>query len=264
MKKVLLCALVALTSVACRPDTVALEYQIEAGAELVYRIDAHAEASWDIGGSGEGSYDVSFEVTERVRSVDDDGAVVDVEMQPLDATERGLPSPGLESRSFRLRLGPGGEVLEILNLDGITASALDPEQLAFIGTYRPALPEQRVRLDDTWAAQRPLDIGATFQQLESRGRLRSLDRDQRGAIALIAFEGRGPLLWETRLPQGEATLRGTAATRGSAEFDIEDGLLRSAHSLTGGDFEVRVLPGGGAAPISGTLHLELELEVDDL
>ncbi|HEV3472032.1 MAG TPA: hypothetical protein VG408_02340 [Actinomycetota bacterium] len=251
----------ALVAVSCRPDTIELSYRFEEGRVLHYEMNAHAEARWDIRGPGEGSYDVSFEVIETVRSVDANGALVLVEMRPLPAEERGLPSPGLESRSFSLRLGDDGEVIDVLDLDGVAASALSNEEIAFIGTYRPALPTERVRLDDSWRAPQEIAAGPTFQQLDMSGRLASFARDERGRLATMTFDGSGPVRWETILPQGAATLEGTADSSGSALFDIDGGYLRSGDSTTIGDFQVRVLPGGGRAPISGTLHLELELTI---
>jgi len=253
---------VALIAVSCRPDAIELAYVYDAGRVLSYQMDAHAEARWDIRGTGSGSYDVSFEVIETVQSVDATGALVLVEMRPLPAEERGLPSPGLESRSFSLRLGTDGELQDVLDLNGVAASALSNEEIGFIGTYRPALPMERIHLHDSWRVARDIAAGATFSQLDMRGVLAALGRDESGRLATIDFDGSGPVRWETLLPQGAATLEGTADTSGSAIFDIDGGFLRSGDSTTVGDFEVRVLPGGGRAPISGTLHLELELTVN--
>lgn len=247
--------------VACKPDTVALHYRFAEGSTITYRMDAHAEADWQITGTGSGSYDVSFDVTETIRSLDDEGATVSVQMIPLDATEEGLPSPGLETRSFSLELGPSGEVLRVLDVNGITATALDPEEVAFIGTYRPALPEGPVRLHDSWSATQELTGGTAPQQLETIGVLDALGRDAGGDLAYIDFDGEGPLLWSTRLPQGDSSLDGVAKTSGRAVVDIEDGFLRKASSMTAGDFDVRIAASGGRAPIGGTLHLELELMI---
>lgn len=255
---------IALLAVSCRPDTIDLSYGYQEGRVLRYRMDAHAAAEWDIRGPGSGSYDVSFEVIETVSAVDATGALILIEMRPLPAEERGLPSPGLESRSFSLRVGPDGEVQEVLDLNGVAASALSNEEIAFIGTYRPALPPERVHLRDSWTATQEIAAGPTFQQLDMTGILVSLGRDETGRLATIDFEGSGPVQWETMLPQGAATLEGAADASGSAVFDLDAGYLRSGDSETVGDFEVRVLPGGGRAPISGTLHLELELTVQQL
>jgi hypothetical protein len=249
--------------VACLPDTVELSYRFEEGATQMYRMTAHAEASWDVAGRGHGSYDVSFEVNETVQSVDEDGAVVVVKMIPdtEEAKESGLPSPGLEQRTFSLRLGPNGEVLEVLQLDGIRASVLDHDELAFIGTYRPPLPKGKVRLQDEWSDEREVLLGSTLQQIERTATLSGFRADGGSDLALIRFTGRSPLEWITSLPQGDAQLTGEASTRGRASFDIDGGSLDGASSTTTGRFDVRVLPGEGAAPIAGTLRLDLELRV---
>lgn len=250
-----------LVVVSCRPETIELRYRFIEGTTITYRMDAHAEARWQIAGEGAGSYDVSFEVTETIRSADANGATVEVRMDPVDAREQGLPSPGLESRVFSLELGPAGEVLRVLDVNGITATALDPQEVAFIGTYRPALPEAPVRLHERWSATQALPTGSAPGEIETTGVLDALGRDARGNVAYIDFDGEGRLLWSTQLPQGQASLEGTARTDGRAIVDIEGGFLRTAGSTTSGDFAVRIAPSGGRAPVGGTLHLELELTI---
>lgn len=249
--------------VACRPDSVRLGYHFEEGHTQTYRMTAHAEAEWDVAGRGRGSYDVSFDVTETVRSVEAGGAVVVVEMVPIptESRENGLPSPGLVRRSFSLRLGTSGEVLEILQLDGIEASVLDHDELAFIGTYRPPLPEGAARLGDEWGDEAAIRLGSSFQQIETHGTLIGFSRSGDTNLARIGFTGRSPLEWLTGLPQGQARLTGEAATSGTALLDIAAGSLDEATSSTRGDFVVRVVPGDGAAPITGTLRLDLDLAV---
>ena len=223
---------------------------------------AKAEAEWDIAGPGRGSYEISFDVTETVESKDDEGAIVSVEMVPTNAEENGLPSPGLERRTFSLRLGPNGEVLEVIEVDGIAAEVLDQDDLAFIGTYRPALPEGLVTLRDEWSEELEIQLGSKFQQIETTGELLGFRRSGALRLARIGFTGRTSLEWVTALPQGDTQLNGSAETNGTALLDIETGTLQEATSSTSGAFNVRVLPGDGAAPIVGTLTLDLELTVE--
>lgn len=259
-----ICTALLLVLVACRPDTVDLNYRFEEGSTQTYRMTAHAEAEWDLAGEGRGSYDVSFDVTETIESIGPEGSIVVVEMVPTGARESGLPSPGLERRSFSLRLGTNGEVLEVLELDDIEASDLDQDELAFIGTYRPPLPEADVALGDGWTQARQIQLGTSFQEIETEGELTGFRRDGQVRLARFGFAGDGPLEWMTVLPQGQAELTGEASTSGTALFDIEGGSLQEATSSTRGDFNVRVLPGDGEAPIDGTLRLDLELTVERL
>lgn len=266
LRNVGLIALV-LIGAACRPDTVELTYQYPAGSSITYRMHATANASWDIGGRGQGSYDVAFEVTETVEpDQEGEGVVVSVVMvpDPERVQERGLPSPGTTERAFALRIGESGEVLEVLEVDGVPAEALDPDELAFIGTYRPPLPEDRVKLRDTWEAERAVELDATFQQVMITGELRGLRRDADGRVAELEYSGEGPLVWTTTLPQGEAELTGTGTTSSTADLDMDGGSLRSAKSSTRGQFDVRVDPGGQRAPIVGTLQLDLDLTLERL
>ena len=260
--KALILAL-ACVGVACNPETVRLVYRFQEGTETTYRLIANAKAEWDVAGPGRGSYRVAFDVTETVEEVDDGGATVLVEMVPLPegSSEQGLPSPGLERRNFSLRLGPRGDVMEVLEVDDVPARNLDPDQLAFIGTYRPPLAEDEVRLGGEWSGHRAVQLGSGFQDIATTGLLSGLSRDGSHDLAEIGFTGQSPLEWFTVLPQGEASLTGDAETRGTAILDITAGGLRSATSSTEGSFDVRVIPGSGEAPITGTLHLDLDLEV---
>jgi hypothetical protein len=246
---------------SCKSDRVDLSYRFVEGTTTEYRMEATASARWDIAGIGSGSYRVTFDVTEEVMSADPDGATVSVLMTPTQVSEQGLPSPGPDERSFILRLGPNGEVLEVLEVDGVPAKALEPDQLAFIGTYRPPLAPDPVRLGDQWESSQEVQLGSVFQEIVTLGELDGLDRDEHGEKARLVYDGSGPLVWTTTLPQGAAELTGAAETETAATLDLDDGSLRQASSTTSGDFEVRVVP-EGRLPISGTLHLDLELDLE--
>ncbi len=224
---------------------------------------ATAQADWDIGGRGSGGYEISYEVVEAVEEVHEDGATVAVSMTPVEiSAASGAPAPGPEDRTFKLEVGTGGEVLQIIEVDGVAAEDLDPNDLAFIGTYRPPLPLEPVGLRDTWLSEQRVEVGTVFQEIENLGRLQGLDVVGQSSIATLGYEGEGPIVWTTSLPQGQAELRGAATTASSADLDIETGTLMGADSRTSGDFEVTVLGSDGEAPITGTLHLELTLDLE--
>jgi hypothetical protein len=257
----LLLIILAATLASCRPDTVDLRYSFPDQREWNYLLTARADAAWDIGGPGRGSYEVTFEITETVVETTADSVLLQVEMRPVDVRESGLPSPGTAPRTFELRVGPDGDVLEVVRVNGIPAGDLDPDQLVFIGTYRPTLPSEAVRLDDSWEVERRLDQLSTFQQIASTGTLVGFDRDAAGSMAKLSYVGEGPVAITTDLPQGQTELRGTLTTTSHVLFDIDAGGLRDASSSTSGDFDVRVVTSEAEAPLTGTLHLELSLEV---
>ncbi|MGH2808350.1 MAG: hypothetical protein ACRDKT_13860 [Actinomycetota bacterium] len=249
---------------ACTPDEVDLTYRYDDPSveTVTYRMEARAVADWNIGEPGEGSYFVVFEVREEIRPTEDGGATVSVTMTPSEVEEDGLLSPGSEERSFRLELGPNGEKLEVLEVDGIPATALDDDELALIGTYRPPLPLQPVALGDSWDAEQQLALGSVFQQIATIGTLEGLHRNDEGhRIAELDYSGEGPVSQTLRLPQGAAALRGNTDVAIDADLDIDRGVLVRASSTTKGAFEARVVPEGREAPIVGTLELELRLEL---
>ena len=253
-----------MAATACRSDGVELAYRFPAQDSLVYEMVADAEANWDIAGEGSGSYTVVFEVTETIESVDEEGAVVEVTMKPTDVQEEGgFIAPATADRTFKLQVGPHGEVRDVIEVDGIPASELDPDQRLFIGTYRPLLPLDPVGLDDEWPGSQEFQ-GEEFQRITTLGTLEALNSDEDGDYAELSYSGKGPLVWQTSLPEGQAELTGAARITGSAELDLEDGFLRSATSSTEGDFDVNVVPEEAGNPIAGTLHLELDLQLENL
>lgn len=255
--------LMAVILAACRPDTLALTYSLEEGAVLTYRLAAHAEATWDIAGPGEGSYDVEFDVSETVLSSDTQGSVVRVAMTPTATVEEGLPSPDPSTRTFTLRIGPQGDVLEVVEVEGVEAESLEADDLTFIGTYRPPLPTERVRLGDGWQRQQRFEVAQIFQQIETVGVLGALRLGENGArLARLRYEGSGPVVWTTELAQGTAELSGSARVVTTATLDIDGGYLERARSSTEGTFDVQVISEEGRPPISGSLVLRVALRME--
>ena len=250
-------ALGALAVPACRPDTVDLAYSFPEGATLSYELVSTVQANWDINGEGEGSYRVAFDVTEEIESVDDSGAVVSLDLTRTSVEENNFTPP--TDTSFTVRVDEHGAVLEVIEVDGIAASLLEPEQRSLILTYRPLVALEPVRLHEEWDALQEFE-GAEFEQLNLVGRLEKLDRDEHGDIAALSYTGGGPLIGTRELPEGSAELSGSTTTSGEAVIDLEEGLLRTARSSTDYDYEVNVIPEDTANPISGTLEISQELE----
>ena len=258
-RRLLLSSSLLFALAACRPDTVDLAYRFPEGARA-YRLEASIASRWDIGETGGGSCRVVLDVSENVREEDGDTAVVEVEMSPVDVEEDGLGCP--RGGGFSLRIDSNGELLEVLEVDGVDAAELAQEDVAFIGTYRPTLPGEPVALGDAWRSEPRPEVGS-LAQLATRGELESLYMDDDGPVAELSYSGSGPLEWQTELPQGTAGLGGSAETSGEATFDVDRGLLLAAETRLSGDFDVRVLPSsGGRTPLTGTLSLNLEVTVE--
>ena len=253
---------VAALMVSCRSDEIALTYRFPEGATFRYRMEVQASAQWRLAQGGSGSYEAVFNVTERVESLEDDGAIISVRLDPIDIREIGrLPAPGLEGRDFELRVGHHGEVLEVIEVDGVPAAELPAGQLVFIGTYRPPLPLDAVGLRDEWRARQALAEPAS-QETRTQGELNELNRDEDGRIARLSYDGEGVISWNSRLAQGSARLDGTTESQSEAVLDIDGGFLRAADSTTTGSFDVRFSPGGEGTAQTGTLELRLRLRVE--
>lgn len=243
---------------ACRPETVELAYRFPEG-QREYRLEAGISSRWDIGTSGGGSCHVVLDVSENVREESADTAVVEVTMEPVEVEEEGLACP--RGGDFTLEIDRNGRVLSVLEVDGVDATDLSEEEVAFIGTYRPTLPDDPVALGESWTSAPQPEVGS-LAQLATEGELDSLYMDGDGPVAELSYAGDGPLEWVTQLPQGSAALGGRARTEATAKFDIDRGALLSAASTLTGDFDVRVRPAsGGGRPLTGTLSLDLDVEV---
>lgn len=254
---------VVLAATACRSDTVDLTYRYPVDSRTLYRMTAVAQAEWDIAGrQGAGAYEITFDIDETVESVDDGRAIVTVEMTTTDFEERGLPSPGSQRRSFKLLLGPNGEKLEVLEVDGVPAADLDRDELSFIGTYRPCLALDAVALHSTWRCQQGFQLENLTQEVVTVGELNGLAKDPDGEVAEIGYSSNGPLQLRTTLPQGSARLDGTEETTSVAEFDITEGFLRSGTSTTTSEFDVAVQPAGGGAAETGSLVQDLQVDIE--
>ena len=262
-------ALVSLLQVSCRPETVVLAYKFPEGSSLNYEMVSRVEARWDFGSqegeseeatasSGEGSYEVVFDVTEEVQSVEEDGAVVALQLRRTSVEDDNLTPPS--DSSFTVKVNEFGSVTEVIEVDGVAANLLEPEQKSVIRTYRPLLAIEPVRLYQEWPGSQEFQ-GPEFEQLTLVGRLEKLDRDDQGDFAELSYSGSGPLIGAFELPEGNAELSGSAETTGEAIIDLDDGLLRTATSTTRYEYEATVVPLAAGSPLTGPLTVEQELEL---
>lgn len=267
MKRTLFVPLIALVVVmsACRSDTVDLAYSYEEGSVLRYRMTTNAQAQWDIEGrNGAGAYEITYEITERIDSVEDGNAVVAVTMDVTDFEERGLSSPGSGQTSFKVRLGPYGEKLEVLDVDGVPAAELSQEQRALINTYRPALPLDPIALHGTWPATQALDFPNVTQEIVAQGELVSLSKDHETELATLDYSWDGPLEGTLNLPQGDARISGTEETEAVVTFDLTGGFPRSQTATTNATFDVSIEAQGGGPRSQGILTQEISSDLQFL
>jgi hypothetical protein len=257
----LLVAVIGAAGCSSAPEPVELAYTYAPSQPSRYTLEARAHADWDIGGRGVGSYRATYAVREDVESTDAEGAILSVEMRPREISEDNLPAPARRATSFRLRIGRDGSVREVLDMNGTPAAAMAPDELVFLGTFRPPLPGDSVRPGDTWRAASTIGVSAVFRQIVTRGSLQDVERTPSSTLAALSYEGGAPLVWSTSLGDALAEMSGSADTRGRAIFDVDRGRLDHATSSTKAVFDVRVLPRGSRPPLTGDLELQLELRL---
>lgn len=257
----LLAALLGTVGCSSSPEPVELAYSFAPSQPSTYTLKARARADWDIGGRGVGSYRATYSVREEVESTSADGAIVSVQMRPREISEDNLPAPARRRTSFRLRIGRDGSVREVLDIDGVPAASLAPDELVFIGTFRPPLPRDSVRPGDDWRAAPNIGVSAVFRQIVTHGSLEDVERTTSSTLAALSYAGGAPLVWSTSLGDALAEMSGSADTTARAIFDVEHGWLNSATSSMKAVFDIRVLPQGSRPPLTGDLELKLELRL---
>jgi hypothetical protein len=251
--------LVALS--ACRSDRVDLTYKYAADSEVKYRLTTVAEARWNIEGRrGSGGYEITYDVTERIEQVKQGNAVVAVTMDVVDFEERGLAAPGRSS--FKIRLGPDGEKLEVLDLDGVPATELAQEQLALINTFRPPLPIEPMPLHGTWSGRQAFDFPNVSQEIVAEGELTALRVSGERELAELDYAWDGPYQGTLTLPQGTAEFKGTEEVDAVAVFDLTGGFPRSQESTLVDRFDVAIQADDGSARRTGAYSAEIHSKLD--
>jgi hypothetical protein len=264
VKRILLVpVLLTLSLAACRTDRVDLTYKYDAESQVRYRLTTVAEARWNIEGRrGSGAYEITYDVTETIEQVRQGNAVVGVTMEVVDFEERGLAAPGRSS--FKLRLGPAGEKLEVLDLDGVPATELAQEQLALINTFRPPLPIDPMPLHGTWSGRQAFNFPNVSQEIVAEGELTALRVSDGRELAELDYAWDGPYQGTLTLPQGTAEFKGTEEVDAVAVFDLTGGFPRSQESTLVDRFDVAIQADDGSARRQGVYSAEIHSELEFL
>jgi hypothetical protein len=165
------------------------------------------------------------------------------------------------AQSARLRVTPSGRTLSVEYGDARLAAAA--QQLERMKGGMPAyLPEEPVKVGDSWSATSEFPVGLTPEgqgtlTLELRHTLREVRQGPQGAIAVIDLAGSyASRLTESALGSG-APLHVQASLTGSALFDIAGG------RYLGGTYEIDLyaLQAAGGVELGLTGHANGTLEL---
>jgi hypothetical protein len=252
-------ALAVLGLAGCDDDgTVELSFHPAEGAEYAYETTVASTTATDVPcQTPTRRIDrTTLAATHRVLEVGEDGVRVEV----------ALSRPGVGTRTVIVRFDRAAQLTAVESVEGIPASALGELGLAevFPATAgappdRPLAPGDRWSVDD----EVQLDADAPPTRLRGEGRLVELGVEDGRDTATVATTTRLPVSTSTASASGTRSLDGEQVSDVVVTYDLEDGALRRAESVTTGRFEL-VLgppPGGAGDLCVGTLEVEVRSEV---
>ncbi len=244
-----LTALLAVSSVAllaCRPDTVQLGFDPDAGATYRYR------------------YEVDATITRQIEDGEPQTTEVhltfDSEQTVLEATEGGarmevtLTSRGSAPKTAEVTVDRAGSLQAIQAVDGLPADALGlPAVADLLAAAATEPPRRALALGDAWATTEGLVTG--------KGRLDHyavLDGEDSAVVESTVVE----VLTQTSERSGsEVVLDGDLRSSATTAFDLADGSVRRSRTRSHGTVDVLVAPPVDvvAPPVDATVTYDLRV-----
>jgi hypothetical protein len=245
----------ALALAGCGEDTVDLRFRPAEGAELTYRTEVTSRTATDVSPcqpASERTEDAVLRSTHRVLEVDDDGARVEV----------ALSRSGIGTRTVVVRFDRAAQLTEVEEVEGVPATALGELGLSEVfPAAAGAPPARRLRPGDRWAVddEVTLTAGGEATRLRGSGRLVELGVEDGQDTATVETTTVLPVSTSATSEDGTRELDGEQVTELSATYDVDDGTLLRATSVTTGSFalELGPPPGGAGDPCVGTLDVEV-------
>ena len=257
--RVLAAAVLALALAACDDDgAVELSFRPAEGAELRYETEVESTTATDVPceAATTRTDHTTLETTQRVLDVGDDGVRVEV----------ALSRPGIGTRTFVVRFDRAAQLTAVESVEGIPADALGELGLSEVFPAaagappdRPLAPGDRWTIDD----EVQLDTDGEPTRLRGEGRLVELGVEDGRDTATVETTATLPVATSASSSSGTRDLEGEQVTEVVATYDLADGALLRAESVTVGTFDL-VLgppPGGAGDPCVGTLSVEVRSRV---
>lgn len=245
---------------ACGDDdgAVALTFRPAEGSELHYEMTIESTTSTDLPcpATEQRTDRTTLQTTQRVLDVDDNGARVEV----------ALSRPGIGTRTVVVRFDRAAQLTAVEEIEGIDADALGELGLSEVFPAAAGAPPDRpLAPGDRWAidADVQLDADGEPARLQGEGRLAALGVEDGTETATVESTTLLPVATSAASAEGSRSLDGEQVTEVTATYDLRDGTVRRAESVTTGAFtlELGPPPGGGGDPCVGTLDLEVRSEV---
>lgn len=250
---------VVLLAAGCEDDgTVELTFRPATGDQLAYETEVESTTATDVPCQppSRRTDRATLATTQEVLDVGDDGVLVEVV----------LSRRGIGARTFVVRFDRAAQLTAVEEVEGIPASALGELGLSEVFPAaagappdRPLAPGDRWVIDDAVT----LEAGGDPTRLRGDGRLVGLGVEGGRRTATVETTTRLPVTTSTSSADGTRTLDGDQVTEVVATYDLDDGALVRASSVTTGTFAF-VLgppPGGSGDPCRGTLEVEVRSRV---
>lgn len=252
--------LAALVAAGCREGTVRVAYRPAPGASSAYRLEVRTETELALEDreTSRRSSEARLRSTQTVVDVDASGARVRVRL------ERAGSAP----RKFVARLDRAAHVRAIESVEGLPASVLGDVGLAeLVPGAAGAVPDRPLRPGDRWEIDVPVGLpSAAASRLRGDGRLVELGVIDGHDVAVVRADTRLDVDRATSLREGRIRLSGVQATASTTRYDLEDGTVVEATSVTTGTFAVTLAPPADrdAVPVEGTLRVVVRSDVSRL
>jgi hypothetical protein len=258
MRRLVVASFVLGTSLlGCRPDTVLVAFDPAAGTVYEYEVVVRSVTVTDL--EDEGRRRVTDEATLHVRQEV-------LESGPDGVRLSGeLARPGTGSRTFVMRFDRAAQLTEVESVEGIPAAALGRLGLSEIFPAAAAAPPTSpLAPGDEWVIDERVVLGEAEgpADLEGTGRLAELGVVDGADGATVVSEATLPVGSTDPLGEVAQRLEGNQTTRSTVVYDLADGAVLTAESLTTGDFAVTLFPPEGVEtpPVRGTLTVEVRSE----
>ena len=250
---------VTLALAGCDEDgAVELAFRPDAGTELRYETEVESITATNVPCQAptRRADRTTLATTQRVLEVGPDGVRVEVE----------LSRPGIGTRTVVVRFDRAAQLTAVEEVEGIPAAALGELGLSEVFPAaagappdRPLAPGDRWTIDD----EIRLDTDGEPTRLRGEGRLVELGVEDGRDTATVETTARLPVSTTASSSSGTRDLDGEQVTEVEATYDLADGALLRAESVTIGTFYL-VLgppPGGAGDPCIGTLDVEVRSRV---
>ena len=233
-------------------ERVDLVFRAPPGSEAAYAIDLESTVVTELAGPPETSTEtVALDARQVVVG---SGGGGDVALQIT------MGRVGERPRAFTVRLDTSRGVAEVDAVEGLTIEVLGelgPSRLILLASG--LLPGRPLRPGGAWDINQDLELPEGPERLSGEGRLVGLRISNGVELARVRASTSLPVDRRMSLPQGTVRMSGVERTTAVLDYDVSDGTLYGARSVTTGRFALVVhAPGGEPGPIEGTLEVRVE------